>query len=75
MTKPLIELSDDLARWLARDAARLRASRQNLVLDLLRRDYERSLEFEATLDRILQENSELLRRLGEGPPDSQDRSN
>lgn len=61
----LIELPDGLARWLARDAARMGTSRQDLVLQKLRRDFERSQEFEVVVDRALEKNRELLRRLAE----------
>jgi len=72
MVKLLIELPEDLARWLARHAAWRGVSRQDLVLQQLRDDYERSLKVEVIADRGMQEHSELLRRLAEWPTPSQE---
>jgi hypothetical protein len=66
MTNLLIDLPDDLARWLAQSAASRRTSRQDVVLDILQRAYERSLKIEAIAVRIMNEDSELMRRLAQG---------
>lgn len=65
MVQLTIELPEDLAGWLAGDAARRRCSRQDLVIEMLQDKQERDARFNAILTDSIEKNQELLRRLAE----------
>ena len=65
MVKLTIDLPADLAQWLAEQAATRGRSRQDLVIEAIQDRFERSERFDALLDKSLEENRDLLRRLAE----------
>ncbi|GAA2129302.1 hypothetical protein [Glycomyces algeriensis] len=69
MVKLTVELPDDLAAWLADSAATRRSSRQDLVVEIMRDAYERSVAMEALAAKAVREHHELMRRLASGPSD------
>lgn len=69
MLKLTVELPEDLAAWLADSAVTRRCSRQDLVVEMLRDAFERSVAMEALGAKAVREHHELLRRLASGPGD------
>jgi len=69
MVKLTVELPDDLAAWLAERAAGRRVSRQDLIVEMARNEYELSLAFEEATADAMRKHHELLQRLASWPRD------